>query len=101
MTEITAHTPGAAHRMEWTQERIAAYWDWWTRREIAADEYFARQVGEVVAGLLDEAVPLSGRSVLDFGCGPGHLIPHLLDAGASVSAADASQGAIEEVLGRF
>ncbi len=101
MTDVAARTPSTGHRMEWTPERISAYWDWWSRRDIAADEYFARQVGGVIAGLLAEARPLAGASVLDFGCGPGHLIPHLLDAGASVSAADVSRGAIEEVLKRF
>ena len=40
-------------------------------------------------------------SALDFGCGSGNLTGHLLDIGASVTAADVSSGFLELVRSRY
>ena len=95
------------HRMDWTPGRIGSFWDWWSRREIAAEEYFAHQAGAAVGWLLSQVAPsagvarATGSRVLDFGCGPGHLVPHLLATGALVHAADGSAAAVEAASGRF
>jgi len=45
--------------------------------------------------LLAAAGPLAGLSVLELGCGGGELTVGLIDAGASVTALDASHGQVE------
>jgi 2-polyprenyl-3-methyl-5-hydroxy-6-metoxy-1,4-benzoquinol methylase len=87
--------------MEWTRERIAAFWEYWSERADAYGEYFTFQVGGGVAAFLDGAVGLRGKRVLDLGCGPGFLVPHLLARGAQVQAADASAAAVERANARF
>ncbi len=59
--------------MEWTPERIKRFWDWQSQYP---ETYFTRQFGAQIAAALEPH--LSGaNSVLDFGCGAGHLLPHL------------------------
>jgi 2-polyprenyl-3-methyl-5-hydroxy-6-metoxy-1,4-benzoquinol methylase len=87
--------------MEWTAERIAAFWEHWSSSPAAEGEYFTLQVGAGVGVFLSQAVPLRGARVLDFGCGPGFLIRHLLDAGARVAGADASPHSVRLAAERY
>lgn len=87
--------------MEWTDERIAAFWEHCAENPAAESEYFTFQVGAGVVALLSEAVSLRGARVLDFGCGPGFLIQHLLQAGAIVVGADSSPHSVRMVADRY
>jgi 2-polyprenyl-3-methyl-5-hydroxy-6-metoxy-1,4-benzoquinol methylase len=87
--------------MEWTTERIAAFWEHLSRSAAAEGEYFTFQVGAGVVTFLAQAVPLRGARVLDFGCGPGFLIEHLLRAGAKVTGADASPHSVRLATERY
>ncbi len=87
--------------MKWTPERIAAFWEHWSRSPAAEGEYFTLQVGAGVSEFLAQAVRLDGARVLDLGCGPGFLIGHLLDAGARVTGADASPHSVRLASERY
>jgi 2-polyprenyl-3-methyl-5-hydroxy-6-metoxy-1,4-benzoquinol methylase len=65
------------HAVEWTPEKIGAFWDYVSSIEAQSERYFTKSVGNGVARHVAQVVPLAGRTVLDFGCGPGHLFPHL------------------------
>lgn len=97
---MTASAPEAGDFV-WTPEAVARFWDWMAASEAMRDHYFARQVGAGVARLLSAAAPVAGREVLDFGSGPGYLVPHLLALGARVSCVDSSAASIAEVEARF
>lgn len=91
----------ARKKLEWTSDQIARFWDYRAGQSDIQESYFALQVGEGVANLAEHVQPLNGLQVLDFGSGPGHLIPHLLDRGAVVSATDYSPNSVDEVVERF
>jgi SAM-dependent methyltransferase len=72
--------------MEWTAERVAAFWDWHSQ---FPEQYFAHRHGAALAAQLARHVPPPAH-VLDYGSGPGFLLPHLLAAGYQVTACDVS-----------
>jgi 2-polyprenyl-3-methyl-5-hydroxy-6-metoxy-1,4-benzoquinol methylase len=72
--------------MEWTPERIRAFWDYESQ---FPENYFSYQVGDLVARAFADVLDGVDR-VLDYGCGGGHLIRHLLEAGHRVAGADNS-----------
>ena len=96
MTRIatTASIDCLVNKLEWTPERIAAFWDHFSRRPWGKEVYFAHQVGAAVVTFLSYATPLAGRSVLDYGCGPGFLASHLLDRNANVWGMDTSKESV-------
>jgi len=62
---------------DWSQKNIADFWNWYSSKPAHGDEYFSKQAGAGIVRLLR----LSGRwrgKVLDYGCGPGFLLNHLL-----------------------
>lgn len=66
------------HDVVWTGEKIGAFWDFVSSVESQAQLYFTQLAGNGVAHHLARTVDLRGQRVLDFGCGPGHLFPHLV-----------------------
>ncbi len=91
----------APNQLSWSADHIARFWDYWSARNDAQETYFALQVGRGVAEFAEQVGPLDGQKVLDFGSGPGHLVPHLLGRGARVSAVDHSPNSIAEAQRRF
>ena len=87
--------------MKWTDESIAAFWERWSTSPATEGEYFTLEVGAGVGVFLAQAVRLRGARVLDFGCGPGFLIQHLLREGARVAGADASPHSVRRAAERY
>lgn len=77
--------------LDWTPERIAAFWDYQSR---FPETYFGHRHGAALAALLARLVPRAA-AVLDFGTGPGFLLPHLLREGFVVTACDISPASVE------
>jgi len=86
-----------AQPLQWTPEIVARFWDYMATREEIGSEYFTKQVGSGVVKFLSYVVPLKDKYVLDYGCGPGFLIPHLLKYGTIVSAVDYSEAFVRAV----
>lgn len=97
-------TPGAPPRCEplrWTPELVARFWDQWSSAPGLEGQYFTFQVGAEVVSFLGCILPLRDKGVLDYGCGPGFLIEHLLRSGARVIAADYSLLSVKATSERF
>lgn len=75
--------------MEWTPERIKRFWDWQSQ---FPDQYFTVQFGRHIASHFRPR--LTGRSVLDLGCGTGGLLPHLCAAARTAAGADLSEASV-------
>lgn len=83
--------------MSWTPERVRRFWDYQSRFPA---NYFAHQYGRAIAATLASHVSPPAR-VLDYACGPGFLIPALLERGYSVVAADQSSESVERANRTF
>jgi 2-polyprenyl-3-methyl-5-hydroxy-6-metoxy-1,4-benzoquinol methylase len=76
-------TPGPSP-LKWDDETLSRFWSYYSQ---FPELYFSYQKGRDVVAYVRNKLP-AGASVLDYGCGPGHLLPHLLDAGFVVNGAD-------------
>lgn len=86
--------------LEWTDEHIRRFWDWFATQPQLADNYFARQVGHSVLAAAAAHVGAWG-TVVDFGAGRGDLTALLLARGARVYAVDQSPASVAILLDRF
>lgn len=84
-------------QIEWTDEQVSRYWDYLS---LFPEHYFTYQFGHIIFERLGKY--LSGRkTVLDYGCGTGFIIPHLLKRKFLVSGLDFSKKSVEQVNKRF
>jgi 2-polyprenyl-3-methyl-5-hydroxy-6-metoxy-1,4-benzoquinol methylase len=103
---IVSATPPATRRTvrtvqpnDWQADHVDRLWSYWGSRPHHLEQYFSHQVGHGVVALLQHTGRLHGQ-VLDYGCGPGFLIDHLLRSGIrglSVHGADTSAHAVRDV----
>jgi len=70
----------------WGPQELSRFWAYYSRRPEAYFSY--RHGGAAVKAAARHLQPRT--RVLDYGCGPGYLVAHLLDAGYQVMAADFS-----------
>jgi 2-polyprenyl-3-methyl-5-hydroxy-6-metoxy-1,4-benzoquinol methylase len=86
-----------ARYLNWTPELVKRFWDWQSQ---FPETYFTYQYGAQIASYL---MPnLRGRrSVLDYGCGMGFLLQHLVHYLTDVTACDVSEQSIRNVNDMF
>lgn len=91
------------HDVEWTPAKIGAFWDFVSSIEAQAEMYFTHGVGNGVAQHIARTVSLAHRTVLDFGCGPGHLFPHLARQSSTMRyfGLDFSAGSIDQLARKW
>ena len=83
--------------LEWTDEMVERFWTWQGQYPEA---YFAFQFGDRIAAHIRRHLA-DCRTVLDYGCGQGFLIPPLVRQGKRVTGADFSATAIDAANARF
>jgi 2-polyprenyl-3-methyl-5-hydroxy-6-metoxy-1,4-benzoquinol methylase len=94
---MSEHKTATYPRMEWTPERISRFWDYEAQ---FPEKYFTYGNGYNMVTLLEPFLKGS-RGVLDFACGAGHLMQHLMDRGYKVAGVEFSTRALETVRSRF
>lgn len=70
----------------WTPEMVENYWDYQSR---FPESYFTHENGAGVVRCFEPHLR-AGETVLDYGCGPGHLVERLLARGFQAAGMDAS-----------
>lgn len=100
MTEPTEHREGDWHYLDWTPERVAAFWDFTAHWPAHHEDYFTRQVGKGVIRFARARMPFA-QEVVDFGCGIGDLIECLLAEGVPCRGVDSSPTSVRSVNERF
>lgn len=88
------------HEIVWTAEKSANFWDYFSTVAPSPDQYFSYQMGRWILEYAEQFVPLKGR-VLDYGCGSGYLIGHLLKRGVACEGLDFSEASVERVEQQF
>ena len=66
------------HMLEWTDEKVARFWNCRNNYKPYDDTWFTLQAGDSVLKLVNKKHRLNGK-VLDYGTGKGYLIDHLLE----------------------
>ncbi len=77
----------------WDDATLARFWAYQAR---FAENYFSYQKGADVVRRVRRILPQGSRGV-DYGCWPGHLLPHLLHAGYRVTGADIALSVMGEI----
>lgn len=94
--------PNIARSFEWTREASSAWWDAAGHLPGYQERYFSQLYGpSIFGGLRSARVGLRERRVLDFGCGTGYLLDHLLAHGLSCRGCDFSPEAVTTVQDRL
>ena len=97
-TEATA--PGEAHEVVWTPEKAERFWNYFSSDPLFSNQYFSNHSGDLLLEYLSTLVKFEGR-VLDYGCGLGYLVGHLLGRGVACEALDFSPASINLVRDKF
>jgi len=74
----------------WTEELLARFWGYHAQ---FPEVYFSLMAGRSVVRQVARHIP-KGARVLDFGCGPGFLLGHMLDQGWHAAGCEISHAAI-------
>lgn len=84
-------------KLEWTDENVKRFWDYESQ---FIDNYFSYQVGKNVIGDLFKYFE-DAKTALDYGSGPGFLIPYILEKGIEVTALDFSEDSLKKVNDKY
>lgn len=88
------------HEAEWTPEQVRRYWAYLSGSPQADRAYFSSHSGDAVIAFAEGYVPLAGRRVLDYGCGPGFLLEQLLQRGIRAEGLEFSPESVDQVRKR-
>lgn len=90
------------HSLEWTDEKIARFWNFRNDFKMFDETWFTEQVGDAVLKFVNKKSPIKGK-VLDYGTGKGFLVQHLLNMfpQVEVNACDFTTGVAEVTAEKF
>lgn len=90
----------SVHEVNWTKEKVARFWEYYSTFEGIEDNYFSKQVGDTVIRFVRKYISLTG-DILDYGCGPGFLIEKLLNDRLACSGLDSVESNIKIIESKF
>jgi 2-polyprenyl-3-methyl-5-hydroxy-6-metoxy-1,4-benzoquinol methylase len=84
-------------QLDWTAEQVSKFWDYESQ---FPENYFSNQVGSNIVDYIIDSFP-DKKTILDYGCGPGFLIQHLLKKNLFVAGLEFSKKSLELVNQKF
>lgn len=89
--------------IQWTDEKAARLWGYYATSPAYQNQYFSFHSGKSILDYVRQHVDIGKMgSILDFGCGPGYMIGHLMDISAgNCYGLDFSKESVEQVNRRF
>lgn len=85
-------------KLVWSDAMIRDFWDY--EASAHAERYFSYLVGDNVLAVLQSHFP-NVKTALDFGCGPGFMMEHLIQKKYTVFGLDFSKKTIDLVNAKF
>jgi SAM-dependent methyltransferase len=92
--------PRQSHEVVWSPEKAEQFWNHFSSDPRLSSQYFSNHSGGLLLEYLSKLVKFEGR-VLDYGCGLGYLVGHLLEHGIACEALDFSANSIKRVKEQF
>lgn len=89
------------HDVEWTPEKVGRLWGYYGSSPAHAGLYFSAHSGAEIVDRVDREVGLAGKRILDFGCGRGDLLAHLLARGIEAAGLEFDEASAAESSRRF
>ena len=89
------------HEVEWTPEKVRRVWDFYASGEVFHGSYFTAHSGAAIVERIDRELGLGGKRILDYGCGRGDLLSHLLTRGHSAAGLEFSEDLARLARGRL
>jgi 2-polyprenyl-3-methyl-5-hydroxy-6-metoxy-1,4-benzoquinol methylase len=83
--------------MNWTDENVRRFWDYESNFK---ENYFTYQVGDRIVEFFSDHLK-NKKNILDFGCGSGFLIDHLIKLNIDVYGVDFSNESIDKVNEKY
>lgn len=90
---MTSYKP---HEIEWTAERVAHLWNFYSSTPSHDVTYFSMHSGRSILKAVRRHLSLQGRQVLDFGCGRGHMLRYMLEDGIPCQGLEFSHQSVIE-----
>jgi len=88
------------HEVAWTPEQVRRFWAYLSSSPQAGRAYFSSHSGDAIIAFAERYVPLAGRRVVDYGCGPGFLLERLLERGIRAEGLEFSPESVDQVRKR-
>ncbi len=93
------------HKIEWSGEKSARIWDYYSSNHHYRNNFFGLQVGHLIASYIYQSIPLTpSAKILDFSCGMGDILEQLINKSKShytFYGTDFSEKNVEYVTRRF
>ena len=95
----------ASHEVTWTPDEVTRFWNYYSANRAYDTQYFAKHSGGAILRWLSRHVDLNDKRIVDYGCGPGfvldHLVAHSNLRGWSYRGVDFSENSVGEVNRRY
>lgn len=73
------------HEVEWTDEKVARFWDAVSKNKALSESYFTKMVGKEVIQDIEKEIGIQKKNILDYGSGPGYLFKSINDLNYDVN----------------
>ncbi|MGB0383313.1 MAG: class I SAM-dependent methyltransferase [Ardenticatenaceae bacterium] len=92
--------PQPWHEIVWTPAKAELFWNYVAQNAVSENTYFSKLAGPSVISNVKRHIQLKGR-IVDYGCGTGLFMEHLLKENISCEGMDFSLNSINIVTSKF